>query len=60
MVNMSPPSARDVGSIPGWGTKIPHTSWPKKITKNIRQKQYGNKFNKDFDKNIVYKRFINK
>ena len=33
-------------SIPGQGAKIPHTSWPK--NQNIKQKQYCNKFNKDF------------
>ena len=27
-----------VGSIPGWGTKIPHALWPKK--QNVKQKQY--------------------
>ena len=42
-----PSNARDVGSIPGWGTKIPHTLWPK--SQNIKQKQYYNKFNKDFE-----------
>ena len=30
-----------------WGTKIPHTLWPK--SQNIQQKQYCNKFNKDFE-----------
>ena len=34
------------GSIPGWGAKTPHASWPKK--QNIKQKQYCKKFNKDF------------
>ena len=38
--------AADAGSIPGQGAKIPHTSWPK--NKNIKQKEYCNKFNKDF------------
>ena len=36
----------DIGSIPSWGTKIPHASWPKKTKR--KQKQYCNKFNKDF------------
>ena len=31
----------------GQGAKIPHASWPK-TQKNIRQKQYCNKLNKDF------------
>ena len=35
-----------VGSISGWEAKIPHASW----SKNIKQKQYCNKFNKDFKK----------
>ena len=35
-----------VQSLPGWGIKIPHASWPK--TQSIIWKQYCNKFNKDF------------
>ena len=35
-----------VSLIPGPGDKIPHVSQPKK--QNIKQKQYCNKFNKDF------------
>ena len=31
-----------------WGAKTPHASWPK--NQNITQKQYCNKFNKDFKK----------
>ena len=34
------------GSIPGQGVKIPHALGPK--NQNIKQKQYCNKFNKDF------------
>ena len=41
-----PSNAGGVGSIPGQGTKIPHASGPK--IQNIRQKQYCNKFDKDF------------
>ena len=33
--------------IPGWGAKIPHGSGPK--NQNIKQKQYCNKFSKDFE-----------
>ena len=33
------------GLIPGWGTKTPHGLWPKN---QKQQKQYCNKFNKDF------------
>lgn len=41
-----PSRARGKGSIPGWRAKIPHGSCPK--NQNIKQKQYCNKFNKDF------------
>ena len=34
----SPSNAGAAGSIPGWGAKIPHASWPK--NQNIQQKQY--------------------
>ena len=37
----------DVGLIPGQGAKILHTSKSKK-KKNIKQKQYYKKFNKDY------------
>ena len=43
-----PSSAGGVGLIPGWGAKIPHASGPK--DQNIKQKQYCNKFNKNFKK----------
>ena len=48
MVKTSPSNAGGAGSIPGWGAKIPHASWPKH--QNMKQKQYCNKFNKDFEK----------
>ena len=35
-----------MGLIPGEGAKIPHASQPE--NQNIKQKQYCNKFNKDF------------
>ena len=44
MVKISPSSAGDVGSIPGEGAEITLASWPK----NIKQKQYCNKFNENF------------
>ena len=50
VVETSPSNAGGVGSIPGWGAKIPHASWPK--NQKINQKQYCNKFNKDFRKKI--------
>ena len=46
MVKASPSNAGGVGSILGWGVRIPHASWPK--NQNIKQKQYCNKFNEDF------------
>lgn len=33
-------------SIPVWEAKIPYVSWPK--SQIIKQKQYSNKFNKNF------------
>ena len=47
-VKTSPSNEGGVGSIPVQGTKIPHASRPK--NQNIKQKQYCNKFNKDFKK----------
>ena len=44
VVKTSPSNAGGAGSIPG--RLIPHDSWPK--SQNIEQKQYCNKFNKDF------------
>ena len=29
VVKTSPSNVGDAGSIPGWGVKIPHASWPK-------------------------------
>ena len=46
VVKTSPSNAGGAGSIRGWGAKIPHASGPK--NQNIKQKQYCNKFNKDF------------
>ena len=46
VVKTLPSNAGGVGSIPGWEAKIPHASGPKNQT--IKQKQYCNKFNKDF------------
>ena len=37
VVKISPSNARGTGSIPGWGAKIPHVSWPK--NQNVKQKQ---------------------
>ena len=46
MVKTLPSNAGGAGLIPGWGAKIPNASQPK----NIKQKQYCNKFSKDFKK----------
>ena len=46
VVKTSPSSAGGVGSIPDRGAKIPHAPRPK--NQNRKQKQYCNKFNKDF------------
>ena len=46
MVKTLPSNAGGVGSIPGWRSKIPQDSRPK--NQNMKQKQYCNKFNKDF------------
>ena len=46
VLKTSPFNSGGVGSIPGGGTKMPHASQPK--NQNIKQKQYCNKFNKDF------------
>ena len=46
VVKTSPSNAEGAGSIFGQGAKIPHASGWK--NQNIKQKQYCNKFNKDF------------
>ena len=46
MVKTLPSSAVGKGSIPSQRTKIPYALPPK--IQNINQKQYCNKFNKDF------------
>ena len=46
MVKTSPSNAEGAALIPGQGAKILRASWPK--NQNIKQKQYCNKFNKDF------------
>ena len=42
----SPSHAGNVGSIPGQGAKNPHGLEPK--SQNTKEKQYCNKFNKNF------------
>ena len=41
----SPANSGCTGSIPGWGTKIPHAPW---LKNKIKQKQYCKIFNEDF------------
>ena len=48
VVKTLPSNAGGAGSIPGQGAKIPHALWPK--NQNIKQKQFCNKFDKDFKK----------
>ena len=56
VVKTLPSNAGGEGSIPGQGAKIPHASWPKK--QNIKQKQFCNKFNKDFKNGLHQKKKI--
>jgi len=58
VVKTSPSNAGGVGSIPCWGTKMPCDLWP--INQNIRQKQYCNRFNKDFKMIHIQKILKNK
>ena len=46
VVKTSPSDARGTGSIPGQGARSPYALRPE--DQNIKQKQYSNKFNKDF------------
>ena len=46
VVSTSPFNAVGAGLIPDWGAKIPHVLQPK--DHSLKQKQYCNKFNKDF------------
>ena len=52
VVKTLPSSVGGAGLIPGQGAKIPHALQPKK--QNIKQKQYCNRFNKDFFKKMVH------
>ena len=53
MVNPSPSNAGGAGSFPGW-----YASPPK--NQNIKEKQYCNKFNKDFKNGPHQKKFFKK
>ena len=58
MVKALPSNAGGLGSIPGRGVNIPHASRPK--NQNRRQKQYCNKFNKDFKNGPHTKKILKK
>ena len=58
MIKTLPPNAGGAGSIPGQGAKIPHDLWLK--NQNIKQKQYCNKFNKDFKNGPHQKKILKK
>ena len=53
MVKTLPSNAEGMGLIPCQGAKLPRASRPK--NQNIKQKQFCNKFNKDF-KNGPYQK----
>ena len=55
VVKTSPSNAGDASLISGQGAKIPHASGTK--NQSIKQKQYCNKFNKDF-KNDPYQTIL--
>ena len=57
VVKTLPSSAGDAGLIPDQEDKIPYASWPK--NKNIKQKQYCNKFNKDFKNDLCQQNIFN-
>ena len=57
MVKTLPSNAGGEDSIPGGGAKIPHALQPK--NQNIKQKQYCNKFNKDFKNDPPQKKNLN-
>ena len=46
------------GSVPCWGAKISIASWPK--NQSMKQKQYCDKFNKDFKNDPHQKRKLKK
>ena len=54
VVRTLPSNTDSAGSIPRWGTKIPHALWPK--NQNIKQRQYCNKLNEDFKNGLHHKK----
>ena len=53
-----PYSARDMGSTPGQGAKMPHDLWPQ--NENMKQKQQCKKFNKVLKITIHIKKSLKK
>ena len=56
VIETSPSKAGCMGSIPGWGVKIPHALGPK--NQNEKQKQYYNKVNEDSKNGLHQKKFF--
>ena len=56
MVKTLPSSAEGAGSIPGRGAKIPNALEPE--SQSIKQKQYCNKFNKNFKNGLHQKKLF--
>ena len=54
VVKTLPPKADGEGLIPGRRAKLPHATQPR--NKNIKQKQYCNKFNEDLKKKGTHKK----
>ena len=42
VIKTLPSKARSIGSVPGWGAKIPHASWPKNQKKKKQKTQNRN------------------
>ena len=53
VVKTSPSSSGSVGSFPDQEARILHALWPE--NQNIKEKQYCNKFNKDFGPTLKIK-----
>ena len=60
VVKTSPSNEVGAGSIPGPSAKISHASQPKKKEENIKEQQYCNKFNKDFQNGSHHQKVLKK
>ena len=58
VVKTSPSNAKGEGSVPDWEAKTLHASSPK--NQSVKQKQYCNKFSKDFKNGPHPKKFLKK